>query len=265
MVYLVIFILLLIPVIKYDWKAKTGGEDTWYYFSLIMLILFAGLRYRVGGDTMTYMELFEEIPRLSEYKDFDFLEAAYQPLWYLINMLSKSIHDSFTCFQLIHVAFVNISFFHFFKKYCPNYYFSVILLYYVAYFCYFNMEVLRESLCISLLLWATPALLQKRWLRYYGFCVICFFVHYSSLIMFFFPILFWLLKRPNWRLQLLIFVSVFALVSVISIVDIMLKMLPISPQFIELLENYIDTERSLGGILFQLLSYLPILGLIYLH
>ena len=51
MIYFIVFILLLIPVVKYDWMAKTGGEKGWYYFNLIVLILFAGLRYRVGGDT----------------------------------------------------------------------------------------------------------------------------------------------------------------------------------------------------------------------
>lgn len=265
MIYFIIFILLCVPVVRYDWMAKTGGESVWFYFSLVLLILFAGLRYRVGGDTLTYMELFEDIPLLSEFKEFDFLEAAFQPLWYLLNMLSKSINDSFTCFQLIHAAIVNISFFHFFRKYCPNYYFSAILLYYFAYFCYFNMEILRESLCVSILLWATPALLQGRWLSYYGLCFMAFFVHYSSLIMFVFPLFFRLLKKPNCRLQLLLLVCVFVGVSMVDIVDLMLRLLPISPQFTEMLESYVDTDRSLGGIIAQFLSYLPVWGGIYLY
>lgn len=245
--------------------AKTRGESVWYYLCLVVLILLSGLRYRVGGDTMTYMALFEEIPSLSEYKNFDFFEAAYQPLWYLLNMLSKSINESFTCFQLIHATILNVSFFHFFRKYCPNYYFSAILLYFLTYFCYFNMEVLRESLCISLLLWAVPSLLQKKWLTYYSFCIVGVFVHYSSMIMLVIPLLFLLLKRPNTRLQLIILVSVFIIVSLINVVNIMLKLLPISQQFVELLNRYIETQRTIGGIISQLLYYIPVFGLIYLH
>lgn len=245
--------------------AKTGGENKWYFFSLVVLVLFAGLRYRVGGDTLTYMEMFEEIPRLSEYKDFDFLEAAYQPLWYFLNMMTKSINESFTCFQLVHAAIVNISFFHFFRKFCPHYYFSAILLYYFAYFCYFNMEVLRESLCVSIFLWAVPYLLKKRWLIYYGFCVLALLVHYSALMMFVIPFLFLFFKRPDWKKQIVVLVCVFIGVSMVNIIDIMLSYLPISSQFIELIENYIDTGRSLGGIITQFLSYLPVLCLIYLH
>ena len=257
--------MLLIPVVKYDWMAKTSGERVWYYLCLVVLILLSGLRYRVGGDTMTYMALFEEIPSLSEYKNFDFFEAAYQPLWYLLNMFSKSINESFTCFQLIHAAILNVSFFHFFRKYCPNYYFTAILLYFLTYFCYFNMEVLRESLCISLLLWAVPSLLQKKWLTYYSFCIVGVFVHYSSMIMFVIPLLFWLLKKPNVRLQLIILVSVFVIVSLVNVVDVMLKLLPISQQFVELLNRYIETQRTIGGIISQLLYYIPVFGLIYLH
>lgn len=265
MIYFLIFVLLLIPVVKYDWMAKTSGERVWYYLCLVVLILLSGLRYRVGGDTMTYMALFEEIPSLSEYKNFDFFEAAYQPLWYLLNMFSKSINESFTCFQLIHAAILNVSFFHFFRKYCPNYYFTAILLYFLTYFCYFNMEVLRESLCISLLLWAVPSLLQKKWLTYYSFCIVGVFVHYSSMIMFVIPLLFWLLKKPNVRLQLIILVSVFVIVSLVNVVDVILKLLPISQQFVELLNRYIETQRTIGGIISQLLYYIPVFGLIYLH
>ena len=101
MVYLLVFILLAIPVVKYDLFAKTGGENKWYYACLVALILLAGLRYRVGSDTLMYMSVFDDCPKLDELKYFDFAEAKYNPLWYVINAISRSIHDSFTCFQVI--------------------------------------------------------------------------------------------------------------------------------------------------------------------
>ena len=80
MIYILVFILLLIPVIRYDWLAKSGGESGWYYFNLVVLILLAGLRYRVGGDTLMYMSMYDEMPAMSELKYFDFDEALYNPL-----------------------------------------------------------------------------------------------------------------------------------------------------------------------------------------
>ena len=99
MIYLLVFILLLIPVVKYDWMAKTGGENTWFYFNLVVLILLAGLRYRVGGDTLMYMSVFDECPTLDELKYFDFDTAQYNPLWYIFNAISKSVYNDFFLFQ----------------------------------------------------------------------------------------------------------------------------------------------------------------------
>ena len=83
MIYLFVFILLLIPVVKYDLMAKTGGERGWFCFNLVVLILLAGLRYRVGGDTLMYMSIYDDLPSLADLKYFDFAEADFNPLWYI--------------------------------------------------------------------------------------------------------------------------------------------------------------------------------------
>jgi len=264
-IYFVVFILLLIPVVKYDWMAKIGGESKWYYFNLVVLILLAGLRYRVGGDTLMYMSVFEECPTLDELKYFDFDTAQYNPLWYIFNAVSKSIYDDFFFFQLIHACIVNPIFFSFFRKYCPNYYFSVILLYYVGYFCYFNMEVLRESLCICVLLLGTRFLLEKRWLPYYVMCVLALFMHYSALVMFLFPLLFVFFKRPSWVYQVILLVGIFVFTAVVNVPMLLLSALSVDEQLMVLAEKYLDKERNLMGMLSLLLQYLPLLGMIFLR
>ena len=265
MIYFVVFILLLIPGVKYDWMAKIGGESKWYYFNLVVLILLAGLRYRVGGDTLMYMSVFEECPTLDELKYFDFDTAQYNPLWYIFNAVSKSIYDDFFFFQLIHACIVNPIFFSFFRKYCPNYYFSVILLYYVGYFCYFNMEVLRESLCICVLLLVTRFLLEKRWLPYYVMCVLALFMHYSALVMFLFPLLFVFFKRPSWVYQVILLVGIFVFTAVVNVPMLLLSALSVDEQLMVLAEKYLDKERNLMGMLSLLLQYLPLLGMIFLR
>ena len=75
MIYLLVFILLLVPVVKYDLMAKTGGERGWFCFNLVVLILLAGLRYRVGGDTLMYMSIYDDLPSLADLKYFDFAES----------------------------------------------------------------------------------------------------------------------------------------------------------------------------------------------
>lgn len=257
MIYFVVFILLLIPVVKYDWMAKTGGESKWYYFNMVVLILLAGLRYRVGSDTLMYMSVFDDCPKLDELKYFDFSEAKYNPLWYILNAVSRSIYDSFTLFQIVHAVIVNSVFFWFFRKFCPSYYFSAILLYFFGYFCYFNMEVMRESLCICVLLLAMPLYMKHRWIPYYVMCVVGIYFHYSAIVMFFLPFLL-VFKQPSWRWQIVIFIVIFVLLKVVNVPALLLDVLGLNEQLTLLLKNYLDLERSVMGMIAEVVKYLPI-------
>ena len=265
MIYFVVFILLLIPVVKYDWMAKTGGESKWYYFNLVVLILLAGLRYRVGGDTLMYMSVYDSFPKWDELKYFDFETAEYQPLWYVFTAICRTIYDDFTFFQLVHASIITSVFFYCFRKYCPNYYFSAILLYYVGYYCYFSMEIMREVLCIALLMLSTTWLLEKKWLRYYLVCVVAIFFHYSALVMLLFPFAVWLFKRPSWIFQLICLVVIFIALNVVNIPAYVISRLPIDGQLSRMILAYIENQVSIGGMLFQLLSFLPVLGVIFVR
>lgn len=264
MIYFVVFILLLIPVVKYDWMAKVGGEKGWYCFNLLVLVLLAGLRYRVGSDTLMYMSMFDDCPKLDELRYFDFSTAKYNPLWYILNAISRSLYDNFTLFQIIHAVIINSVFFWFFRKYCPLYYFSAILLYYIGYFCYFNMEVMRESLCISVLMLSTPFLLKRKWIAYYLMCFVGLLFHYSAIVMFGFPFLLFF-KKPSWKLQILIFVSVLLVMRVINLPVLLLDLLGFNEQLTLLLKNYLENQRNIMGIIAELIKYTPVFIFIYFH
>lgn len=243
---------------------KPGGEKGWYYFCLVVLILFAGLRYRVGSDTLMYMSMFYEWPKLDELRYFDFETATYNPLWYIFSALARSIYDDFTTLQIMHAIIVNCTFFWFFKKYCPKYYFSAILLYYIGYFCYFNMEVMRESLCICVLLLSTSFLLEKRWLLYYPMCVIGVFIHYSAAIMLVLPFLL-LFKRPSWKWEVIILLGIVVVMRVVNVPMLVLSLFGLNDQLILLIGGYIEEMRNVMGIISELLNFFPIFIFIYLR
>ena len=265
MIYILVFILLLIPVVKYDLMAKSGGEGGWYYFNLVVLILLAGLRYRVGGDTLMYMSMYDEIPALSELKYFDFEEALYNPLWYVYNSIFRSIGDDFVYFQIGQAVFVNSVFFWFFRKYSPQYYFSAILLYYIGYYCYFNMEIMREILCVCILMLMTPWLLAKRWIPYYAGCIVAINFHYSSAVMLGIPILYYLFRKPSWKLQLIIIAGITTLMSVVNIMALIVRMIAQDERLVELVEKYTESSGNLTGMLFQLITALPVVGMTYIR
>lgn len=267
MIYLLVLILLLVPVIKYDLLARSDGrENIWYFSLLAVLVLVAGLRYRVGGDTLVYMSAFDGWPSLGELKYFDFDRAEFNPLWYILVALSKGINNSFTCFQIVHALIVNISFFHFFRKYCPRYYFSAILIYFFGYYCYFNMEIMREIMCICMLLWSVDLLLNKRYLWYYVVCAIAFEMHFSSIMMLFLPFAFWVFRKPSWILQIVIFFTIIFLFVIVNVPALLLSLFASNDRIVHgLLGDYMEASLNLGGILGNIFKYLPYLGIIWLR
>lgn len=265
MIYLLVFILLLIPVVKYDWMAKTGGEKFWYYMSLVVLILLVGLRYRVGGDTLMYMAMYDEWPSISELKYFDFEEAEYRPLWYILVAVCKSISNDFVVFQILHAIITIPVFFYCFRKYCPRYYFTAILLFYIGYFLYFSIEILREDICIVIMFLAIGWLINKKYLWYYIAIIPALYIHYSALIMLFIPIAYRFFKKPSWKLQVILFVIIFLLLSVINLPAIIVNSLPISGQFSRLILAYIEYEISINGIIIKILNFMPIIGLVFIR
>lgn len=265
MIYLFVFILLLIPVLKYDLMAKTGGERGWFCFNLVVLILLAGLRYRVGGDTLMYMSIYDDLPSLADLKYFDFAEADFNPLWYIYAAVCKSIGEDFVVMQIIQAIFVNSVFFFFFKKYSPRYYFSAILLFYIGYYCYFNMEIMREILCVCILMLMTSWIFEKRWLPYYAGCVVALFIHYSSVIMLFIPFLVYFFKKPSWKLLLFFALGLAVLASSVNILLLLAKLVVDNEGLLIVIERYSDKLTNINGMMLMFLKLLPFIGFMYIR
>jgi hypothetical protein len=187
MIYLIIGVFFLFSIFLFE-RNKGKNSQIFYCLECLILILLAGFRNHIGGDTLGYMLQWKDIPTLSELRDFDFCLSKYQPLWYISNAIAKSIHDDFTTFQFLHAIFVNTSIFVFINRY-SEYRFSAVLIYYFMSFLYFNCEILRESMAICIFLFAIPALVKKKWIKYYLLVTIAIFFHLSSFLLYFLPLM----------------------------------------------------------------------------
>ena len=223
MIYIIVLLLILIPVIRYDFLKKTKGFKIWAFLELLVLILLVGLRYRVGGDTLTYIDYFDEYPTIQELFNFDFSSAQFKPLWYVYNAIIKFIWNDFTFFQIVQAIIVNTIVFWFCKK-NVKYFFSAILLYYIGFYFYFNMEILREVLAVCIFLLIFRFVQEKRYVEYYLFSTIAFFFHYSAMIMFIVPILY-LVKNISWKTTLITAIGLFLLLSAVDISPLLVKLL----------------------------------------
>lgn len=161
MIYFVFLLYILFLVIVYDIKGRTKKKQLHFRLALLFLILIGGLRYRLGTDTVMYMDSFEYYPRLSNLTYSDFLYFRYQPLWIVLNCIGRSL-GNFVYVQLItaglHIGIMG----HALKKICPSMIFSSLFFYYLFDFTRLNMEVMREALAIALFLLFILAINEKR-------------------------------------------------------------------------------------------------------
>ena len=68
MIYLVILFLLLILSIHYDICEKTRNRVFWESLILLIFVLLAGLRWRLGIDTTRYLDTYyHDLPTIDKF------------------------------------------------------------------------------------------------------------------------------------------------------------------------------------------------------
>ena len=245
---------MLVPVLLFDVnrvKADDSIKNIFYYSSLVILITIAGLRYRIGMDTINYMYDFDNHTPL--LKEFSFSRIKYEPLWSLLLSLCKSIVNNFVLFQIIHAIFVNTVIFWFIKKY-TIYKFTATFFYYVCFYIYFNAEFLREAFAIGCLLLSYPYFTKEKWVKYYMLAITAVLFHYSALILLIFP----LLKKFRFDTKnFFLFLGVSVLLvgfseQLIGLLLGLLKMIGIS----ERLEIYLFFKLNYKGIIANYILYI---------
>ena len=100
-----------------------GREDyrwTHYRIAVTLLILVAGLRWRVGSDTVSYASDFYFSHDLFHLEWSDFESVMKMPLWVLLQATCKTIWNDFLLFQFVVAAFGIGMIAYFIKKVCPS-------------------------------------------------------------------------------------------------------------------------------------------------
>lgn len=204
MIYILLFFLLFYHVVKYDEslvvKNRAGeysrNANRQYWILMCIFILIAGLRNKVGLDTYSYMKMWNyEIPALEDITPLFFATAKYQPLWYILSSVCKEINSSFFFFQFIHACIVNFIVFYFVNKHSTHK-FSVIFIYSLVIYLYFNCEIMRESLAVCFFLLAYDSLVERRWTKYFLLVFVAFMFHSGAIMLFLLPLVRGILNKP---------------------------------------------------------------------
>ena len=128
--------------------------------TLIFLTLFAGLRFNVGADYLSYGYIFNTIKSNQNIR--------IEPLYWLINKILPNyiLVCSF-------VAFLSLYFIFKFINYLDEKNFYFILFGYVSiYYLQWNMSTVRQGLAISIFLYSTIFLFEKKYKKYLFFILV---------------------------------------------------------------------------------------------
>lgn len=190
MLYLIPLIFSVICIILYDYKHYKCGYKLTYSLICIYCILISGLSYRLGLDIVNfYMDEFEQYPEVQElsYK-YLFGTEGRQPGWLLFASICKTVIPSFHFMKFIIAIILNISIFSTIYK-NTKLVFTGCCIYMLLLFFYFNFEILRESLAISIFFFAFEYLKKEKWRKYYLLIGAAFLFHESSIFLIFLPLI----------------------------------------------------------------------------
>ncbi len=265
-IYIIIFLYLLFLTYKYDVKKSKQYFKVNYIFSCIVLIIVAGVRYRIGYDTSNYMESYKYAPSLSDI--INGLQFYGDPLWMYIIAISKEIYNDFFVVQIFQAIIVNVAVFWFVKRHSPKPFLS-ILLYFLLLWWNLCFEAMREAIAASFFLYALDAILFNKGLKAYYLRVWpAIFAHTFGFVTLLFPFIKYLkIKKYTIILFLAIFIFSFYIKDNINNIISLLEMT--SDMAMDKATKYFDSDIfgesnwNINGIISMIIGgILPCLSII---
>lgn len=187
MIYVILLLLMFVCVYKFDLLHHKQFNNLSYWLFCIALIIVAGLRYRLGGDSVVYELDYENIPRFWELGKYKFSSVRYEPGFIFLESITKSISSDFTLFQFFHATIVNIVIFFFIKNNTIHK-FTCLTFYFIILYLNLNCQVLRESLAVACFLLSWPYFRDGKWIGYYLLILLGSTFHTSAFLLFLLPL-----------------------------------------------------------------------------
>jgi len=264
MVYFVIVFILLILVYKYDYLEHETGKNFWFFFVLLYFILLAGLRYRVGMDTIIYMTYHRSWPDIYSIDITElFTEVSkFQPLWLMYVALLGGISRDFVLLQFTNAIFLNTVILYFLRG-TTKYLFTAIFFYAILYYLEFNFEILREAISIGFLLLAIPAYHKNKWLSYYVLTIVAYGFHGSAGITFLFPLM--KLVQVNYKTVLFLFVVPLLSTYIVGTLSGLPSKLVALYLYLYSDFNYLANLNLMGYMSYFLMNFILPIGLVFYY
>lgn len=262
-IYILALIILVYNTVRYDFNSKKDGLRNALIVEFVVLVLIAGFRYKVGGDTIGYMREWHRYPIITDLSNLklSFVNERYSVLWVLLCSISKTVYDSFYLFQFVHAIIVNGCFIYFFAKYSKRP-FLCILIYALFFYFNYNTEILRSALSASVFLISYQYLINRKLIKYYLLCLVAIGLHTESFVTLLFP-LFLFLNSGN-RIKTSIAIVFTASIIILNTVDLSALEMMQQIQY-GTIEEFLSTEKAtlnLNGIIAYSFNIVPLIILL---
>lgn len=190
MIYFIVLLFLIFCIYYFDYAKNQRLYSFSYWGVCIVLILIAGLRYRIGNDSIVYENAYEKFPTFIELFSYNFSSTRFEPGFIIFSSIPRSFSPDFMWSQFWQATVVNIVIFWFVLKNTKNRFFCLTL-YFVALFLFFTTEVMRESLAVCCFLLAWPFFRDGKWIKFYILAALACVFHTSAFLLLLVPV-FWL-------------------------------------------------------------------------
>lgn len=273
MVYIILLLIIIYSVYKFDINNNKHNSEYVYWGICASFILLAGLRYKIGGDTIGYMANWNLYPDIWNFNWINDINAAktaeveferYGYGWFLYVMILKGICNDFVILQIANAFLLNYSIFRVIKRYSPKKFLTVLIFYFNFTFLELEFEVMRESVAISIyLLFAFDKFIEKQWIKYYLATIIAYLIHPSAVFMFILPFV----RNLNWSLwkYIIVFIAPSLTLAIVGrsllgdLLNVFMSDDGITTQYVS---KALDKEVGINYILMYI--YRPLLLLLFI-
>lgn len=268
--YILLILLLLYFIRKYEYNGTVMFNKKAYWFVCTIFILMSGLRYRLGVDSVMYESDFSVYPTIDKYKwGYEYCRDANDVFWAILNSICKTVYNDFVSVQLVMGLVTNIVVFCFIKRHSSRPYLAV-LFYFITLWPLITFEALREGMAVTFYIWALDALISGGGLlKYYKRVWPAVFFHSFGFMTLAFPLI--QLLKPNKLTLIITIASAIAIISVgYTFGDLVMAYVELDSLAGDKMNMYFNSDTygtnmwSIGGVLAIIIGYvLPIGAMAY--
>lgn len=205
LVYFGVFSFLTLGVLIEQWSENKRMRENFFLFSLLLLILFFGLRGYIGYDWYSYKPNFDSISTLGEiFKgDLGILNSGYELGFQFYTALIKSFTSNYFIYNFINTAVDFLILYFVIRRYSKYPMFS-LLLFFSVYGLTLEIDMLRNAKSIMLFLISIEYIEERKPLKFLVLNILGILFHSSSLL--YLPMYFLLNIKWNKKFILALFI-----------------------------------------------------------